>query len=203
MDVDPAASLRIWAIEFELGGRTFEVPALPAADWLLMLMNGDPPLGVLDMGDLSAVDEMILGEEVTFEEVNKALTLVIEQATGRSFHASLMLAQVAKMQWPIIGGDLVRRGMRFDQVSIGAALDAIYVTILERLKPEAAEKFQALLDSEVSPGGKIRPNRAKAMADFEDMAGPKPPPVKATSGLSGGGRPRTQLRPRPPRQAAR
>ena len=202
MDVDPAASLRIWAIEFELGGRTFEVPALPAADWLSMLMNGDP-LDILDMGDLSAVDEMILGGEVTSEEVGEALTMVIEQATGRSFHASLILAQVAKMQWPVIGGDLARRGMRFDQVSIGAALDAIYVTIMGLLKPEAAEKFQALLDSEVSPGGKIRPNRAKAMADFEDMAGPKPPPVKATAGLSGGGRPRTQLRPRPPRQAAR
>ena len=76
MDVDPAASLRIWAIEFELGGRTFEVPALPAADWLLMLMNGDPPLGVLDMGDLSAVDEMILGGEVASSEVGKALTMV-------------------------------------------------------------------------------------------------------------------------------
>lgn len=202
MDVDPAASMRIWAVEFELGGRTLEVPALPAADWLLMLMNGDL-LDVLDMGDLSAVDEMILGGEVTPEEVGKALTSVIEQATGRSFHASLILAQVAKMQWPVIGGELARRGMRLDQVSIGAALDAIYVTILDRLKPEAAEKFQALLDSEVSPGGKIRPNRAKAMADFEEMAGPKPPPVKATAGLSGGGRPRTRPRPRPPRQAAR
>lgn len=202
MDVDPAASMRIWAVEFELGGRTFEVPALPAADWLPMLMNGDP-LAVLDMGDLGAVDEMILGEEVTPEEVGEALTMVIEQATGRSLHASLTLAQVAKLQWPIIGGDLARRGMRFDQVSIGAALDAIHVTILGLLKPEAAEKFQALLDNEVSPGGKIKPNRAKAMADFEDMAGPKPPPVRATAGLSGGGRPRTRPRPRPPRQAAR
>lgn len=202
MDVDPAASLRIWAIEFELGGRTFEVPALPAADWLPLLLEGDP-LAVLDLGDLGEIDEMILGGEVTSEELGKALTMVIEQATGRSFHAALVLAQVAKMQWPIIGGDLVRRGMRFDQVSIGAALDAIHATILGLLKPEAAEKFQALLDSEVSPGGKIRPNRAKAMADFEEMAGPKPPPVKATSGLSGGGRPRTRPRPRPLRQAAR
>lgn len=202
MDVDPAASLRIWAIEFELGGRTFEVPALPAADWLPLLLEGDP-LAVLDLGDLGEIDEMILGGEITSEELGKALTSVIEQATGRSFHAALVLAQVAKMQWPIIGGDLVRRGMRFDQVSIGAALDAIHATILGLLKPEAAEKFQALLDSEVSPGGKIRPNRAKAMADFEEMAGPKPPPVKATSGLSGGGRPRTRPRPRPLRQAAR
>lgn len=202
MDVDPAASLRIWAVEFELGGRTFEVPALPAADWLPLLLEGDP-LAVLDLGDLGEIDEMILGEEITSEELGQAMTLVIEQATGRSFHAALVLAQVAKMQWPIIGGDLARRGMRFDQVSIGAALDAIHVTILGLLKPEAAEKFQALLDNEVSPGGKIKPNRAKAMADFEDMAGPKPPPVRATAGLSGGGRPRTQLRPRPPRQAAR
>src|SRR5690606_679962 len=157
--------MRIWAVEFELGGRTFEVPALPAADWLSMLMNGDP-LDVLDLGDLGAVDEMILGEAVTSEEVGNALTLVIEPATGRSFHASLTLAQVAKLQWPIIGGDWVRRGMRFDQAPIGAALDAIHVTILGLLKPEAAEKFQALLDNEVSPGGRIKPNRAKAMADF-------------------------------------
>lgn len=202
MDVDPAASLRIWAVEFELGGRTFEVPALPAADWLPLLLEGDP-LAVLDLGDLGEIDEMILGEEITSEELGQAMTLVIEQATGRSFHAALVLAQVAKMQWPIIGGDLARRGMRFDQVSIGAALDAIHVTILGLLKPEAAEKFQALLDNEVSPGGKIKPNRAKAMAAFEDMAGPKPPPVKATAGLSGGGRPRTRPRPRPLRQAAR
>lgn len=202
MDVDPAASLRIWAVEFDLGGRTFEVPALPAADWLPLLLEGDP-LAVLDLGDLGEIDEMILGEEITSEELGQAMTLVIEQATGRSFHAALVLAQVARLQWPVIGGDLARRGMCWDLVSIAAALDAIHVTILAFLKPEAAEKFQALLDNEVSPEGKVKPNRAKALADFEAMAGPKPPPVKATAARSGGGRPKTQPRRRPPRQAAR
>lgn len=209
MDVDPAASMRIWAVEFELGGRIFEVPALPAADWFPLLVQGDT-MAVINLiresepdpeqPEAPDLDEMILNGQVTVADLEEAVIEIIEQVSGRSLNATLALVQIAQALWTrVVGGELARCGFRWDEVSLGTALDAIYTVVMGRLKPEAAQRFQAIIDSSPGdPGQRRRPNRQKAMAEFEEMAGPKPQPVKATAGPSGGGRPRT--RPRPPQR---
>ena len=39
---EPAASLRVWAVEVTVGGRVLRVPPLPAADWLPVVIRSDP-----------------------------------------------------------------------------------------------------------------------------------------------------------------
>ncbi|HEU4752426.1 MAG TPA: hypothetical protein VFU47_04885, partial [Armatimonadota bacterium] len=210
VEVDPLASMRCWAIELELGGRTYEVPALPAVDWWPVLVSAD--LGqILDFvvstpEDPFNLDDLLLDGAFTTAELTQALTDALEEVAGRSFHAAFVLATVANSQWAAINGAMVQGGFRWDEQPLGAALDAIYAVVTGRLNEEALKKFLALLDNEaLTTGGKPTPRqRAKVETEFESMAGPKPTAgVVATGARSGSGRPKTQPRLQRPRQGGR
>lgn len=210
MEVDPLASMRCWALELELGGRTFDVPALPAADWWPVLISGDLPQ-VLDFvvstsGDL---DELLLAGEVTQAQLSRALTDAVEETAGRPLHAATVLASLASMHWATVNGELAKHGFRWDVMPLGAALDAIYLIAVNGIpeksddgKRRPRDEFLALLENEAMTPGKPTPRqRAKLVNEFEGMAGPRPTSgVKSTGGLSDNARPRTRTRPRPPRQ---
>lgn len=208
MDVDPLASMRCWAIELELGGRTFDVPALPAVDWWPVLVSGDLAL-ILDFvvstpGDPSSLDEMILTEGLGQDDLSEVLTDAVEAAAGRSLHAALVLAIVADSQWASINGAMVTRGFRWDQQPLGAALDAIYAEVVGRLEKDNLTKFLALLDNEGLTKGRKAKVSEKVVQEFEGFAGPRPTSgVKSTGGPSDNARPKTRRRPPPPRQGDR
>lgn len=200
MDVDPLASMRCWAITVDLGGKEFEIPALPAADWWPVLVSANPRrvLDLLKSNDAD-LDAMLLDGELTSAEIGEAVTDAIEEATGRSLHVSLVLALAADGHWPTIGGYLVQMGFRWDQQPIGAALDAIYAVIIGNMAEEARAKFEAVLENEslTQPGKKRTPSE-KVMTEFEAMAGPRPAPAppgqqprQSSAGPSGSAPPRT------------
>lgn len=204
MEVDPAASMRCWAIELELGGRTYDVPALPASDWWPVLSSRDPSL-ILDLvvstpDDPANLDDYLLSGEVDQDELAQALTDALEAAAGRSLHVSIVLATVAEMHWASINGALVRRGFRWEDQPLGAALDAIYAEVAGRLDEEALGKFEALLDDEsVTRPGKKRTASQKVRDEFEAMAGPRPTAgAGASAEPSGSERPRSQPQPQRP-----
>jgi hypothetical protein len=202
--------MRCWAIGIELGGREFEIPALPAVDWWPVLASGDLGM-VLDLipsspDDPASVDELLLSGTVSAGELEQALTDAVEEAAGRSLHAAIVLASLANARWADIGGDLARDQFRWDKRPLGAALDAVYNVVMSRMEDKGdRDRFLALLDNEGLTSGKPSPRqRARAEAEFETMAGPKPTTgVVATAERSGSERPRTRPRPRPPRRAAR
>ena len=210
VDVDPLASMRCWALELELGGRTFDVPALPAADWWPVLVSGDLSqildFAVSTSGDL---DDLLLTGEVTQDQLAQALTDAVEETAGRPLHASTVLASLASMHWTTINGELAKHGFRWDVMPLGAALDAIYLIAVNGI-PEKSEdgkrrprdEFLALLENEALTTGKPTPRqRAKLVNEFEGMAGPRPTSgVRSTGAPSDSARPRTRIRPRPPRQ---
>jgi hypothetical protein len=187
--VDPEASLRIWAVEVIIGDRTFEIPALPASVWFPVLAGGQPA-DVLDLimsnpDDPDNLDDFILTGTVTGEDLTSAISDTVEEVTGRPPHVAYILARVAELIWPTIGGELALRGFRWDTASIGAALDAIYTVAMSRLTKEGAEKLDSVLNRP-APGQKM--DRERALADFEAMAGPKP----TTGARSGGAHPKTR-----------
>lgn len=209
MDVDPLASMRCWAIEIELGGRTFDVPALPAVDWWPVLVTADLH-AVLDFivsspDDPNSLDEMLLSGGIDPEELTTALVDALEEATGRTMHSACVLASVATTHWTVVGGELAKLGFRWDIQPIGAALDAVFSVVISGIeKKEDRDKFLRLLDTDPMIKGRRGRNREKAVAEFETLAGPKPTAVlPATGAPSGNAHPRTPRLPRPPRQAAR
>lgn len=193
--------MRCWAITVELGGREFEIPALPAADWWPVV--SDPDLSrILDIVSSSNdLDEMLLSGQITAEELGNTLMEAIEEATGRAFHAVLVITHVANRQWSAVGGEMARAGFRWDVQPIGAALDLAFRSILACIPDkEAQDKFLGLLENEALTTGKVTTQgRERAMADFEAMAGPRPTAARATAGRSGSGLPRTP----PPRPQPR
>jgi hypothetical protein len=203
MNVDPAASMRIWELEIDLGGRTFDVPALPASGWFPVLLEGNPLL-VLDMIEDEALDDVLLSGQVSPEDLVEVLLVAIEQAAGRDFHAAFVLAQVAAVQWAAISGSLAERGFDWETRPLGAALDAIYAIVMKGLDKEGLARFQSLLDNPTSSLIRRRAGRRQqATEDFASIAGPKPQGgVIATAERSGSARPKTRLRSRPPRPPA-
>lgn len=199
--------MRCWAVTLELGGRTFEIPALPAADWWPVLVSGNLA-SILDfvestLDDPFDLDDLLLEGNLSQGELITALTDAVEVTCGRSLHASMVLAATAKMYWASINGSIARRGFRWDVQPLGAALDAIYVEVLGRLDKEPLEKFLAVLENEALTTGKPTQRQRAAITDeFESIAGPRPTVgVKSSGAPSDNARPKTRQRPRPPRRA--
>jgi hypothetical protein len=197
VDVDPVASLRCWAIDVELGGRTFEVPALPAADWFPIVLAGDP-VQVLDLlkstpEDMGQLDEAILAGDITVDEIQDALTDAVEQAAGRSLHAAMVLTVFASQNWSVVNGHLAERGFRWDVMPLGAALDAIYSATMALLKDEDSRtKFLRVLDTPLI-GRSGKRDRDKALSDFEAVAGPMPMPTGSVHVSTGSAPPRSSV----------
>lgn len=209
MDVDPLASMRCWAIDVELAGWTYTIPPRPAADWWPALETGSTA-SVIDLIDgfpdsahprRPDLNDLIL--ELPAGELTTALTDAVETATGRSLHASAVLAASAREYWPAIGGAIAKTGFRWDQQSIAAALDLIYLTFASSMDEKRLEEFDRLLENEsLSAGKPTERQRAKASGEFEQLAGPRPTGgARSTGERSGNARPRTRRQPRQPRQA--
>lgn len=207
MEVDPIASMRCWAIDLEVGGRTFTVPALPAVDWWPVLVDMDPTK-IIDMVEPGPEDigDLLLSGEIMAGELGEALTDALTEAAGRSVHVSFVLAALANAQWPEVNGHLVQRGFRWDVMPLGAALDAIYAVAIGGLGKEDREKFLGVLNNEaLSNGGKpTKRQRTEVVTEFETMAGPRPTKgvVRASDGPSDSGPPRTPTRSQPRRRDA-
>ena len=203
--VDPLASMRCWAIELELGGRTFDVPALPAVDWWPVLTSGNLTQ-ILDFvvstpGDPDSLDEVILAGGLG-SDLTEVLSDAVEAAAGRTFHAARVLAIVSESQWASINGAIVARGFQWDVQPLGAALDALYSEVTGRLDKDTLTKFLAILENEaLTKGGRKAKVSEKVVEEFEGLAGPRPTSgVKSTGAPSDNARPKTRTRPRPPRQ---
>lgn len=212
MDVDPAASMRCWEVDIELDRWTYTIPALPAADWWTAIRGGR----ITDLTDLISekpdprqpkrplLDDLI--PELEPGELTTALNDAIEEACGRSMHAAVVLVSVAADQWPSIGGAIAKAGFRWDVQPIGAALDLVYFIVASALEEKKREEFDALLENESLTAGKpTERQRAKAVAEFEEIAGPRPTSgarSQSTGAPSGSERTRTRRRPRPPRPGA-
>jgi hypothetical protein len=188
---DAVASLRIWAVEVELGGRTLRIPPLPAADWLPALMGADV-LGLRRLADDIDLDELLLDEGVTVAELTEALELLLESATGRNPWSAFLLAHMAAEHWHVIGADLVRAGLRFESISIAAALDAIYGSACRSMDEKGIARFNAALDR--PPAGTVKPEAIRA------PRGAKPLPASAEQYVRV--RPRSRLRRPQDRQGA-
>lgn len=195
--------MRCWAIDLELAGHMFDIPAMPAADWWPVLTTGDLALILDFIEDTGDLDDLILDGRLPPGALADALTDAIEVTAGRTLHAAMVLATVATSHWASINGTITGTGFRWDGQPLGAALDAIHAEITSRLEKADLAKFMTLLDNEALTGRKRGRGSSKAAEQFEMVAGPKPTSgVKSTGGPSDNARPRTRTQPRPPHPAA-
>lgn len=188
---DPAASLRIWAVEVDLAGFTLRIPPLPASDWLPILMRLEV-LGLMELIEDVDLDEPLMDGTLKADQVVKALEELTEAATGRTQWCTMMLALSAREHWHVVGADLARAGVRFDQISIGAALDAIYGSLCRSMDEKGIAKFNRALEH--PPVDTVQPR------EIRPPRGAKPLPASAEQYVRV--RPKTVLRRPQDRQPA-
>ena len=145
LEFDPVASMRMWAVEIEAGDRLLRIPPLPAADWMPCLMRMDV-MGVLDLAEDVDLDDALMDGEITTEQARDAAVKLLESAAGRTCWTSMALVALATRYWMTVGADLMRMSVKFDQISLGAALDAIYGSLTKGLDEKGLKRLNATLE---------------------------------------------------------
>lgn len=152
---DALAALRIWALEVELAGETFEVPARPASDWFLAILDEDALLplipGLMDREDEERIGELLLDGTIDTGLLVTRSRELLTAASGRAWWEADRLIRSSGASWHIIGGELTRLGVDLEKVSLAAALNAIYVICVRTMDEKERNKFD--IDLRLPPIG--------------------------------------------------
>lgn len=140
--------MRPWPLTIELGGEDYEVPALPAADWLYYLMRKEPDVdGLLDEL-LPDLEDLLLDGVVDIDEVYDMTLDLITTVCARPWWVALRLISVARSSWDILGPDLIKRNLDPNRHSLAAWLDVALVSILNNMEPKDTTMFTLRLEAE-------------------------------------------------------
>lgn len=156
---DPAAPLRCWAVDVDLLGHTWHIPALPAADWIGAAPGGEDYTGIIP-GLLAEPDAaeviadaylaMLDGGDDPSEAIATAARDAIEAATGVSWWIGERLMWLAQ-QWEGVGGELIRQGIDFARAPIGAVCVAVWRII--SAVPDESTRAKLVAQIERPPAG--------------------------------------------------
>jgi hypothetical protein len=161
LEFDPIASMRIWAVEVDLGPHVARIPPTCAADWLPTLMRMDV-MGVLDLVEGVDITDALIDGEITSTQARDAAVKLLESAAGRTCWTTMALVSLATRYWGSIGADLMRVSVKFDQISLGAALDAIYGSLCKGMDEKGIRRLNVTLE--------------RAPLEFTLALGGQPPP---------------------------
>ncbi len=155
MAADALAALKIWALEVELAGETFAVPARPAADWFLAILDEEAVLplipGMMEADADDRIGELLLDEVIDTDLLVTRSRELLTAAAGRSWWEADRLIRSSAASWHIIGGELTRLGVDLEKVSLAAALNAIYVICVRTMDDKERNKFD--IDLRLPPIG--------------------------------------------------
>ncbi len=141
---DPLASLGSNEIEVWIAGKQWVVPAMSASQWLTLLWADpfDPDSIFPDLVDADEdVFDGILDGSIPFNDVFEVAMEILEEASGYRWWFTLRLTSLMKEMWPRLGGMMINRGMRAQDMNLGAWCTAAYALCLENQKPADAYKF--------------------------------------------------------------
>lgn len=142
--MDSAAILRVWSVEVTVGDLTFEIPALPAADWILAMADRDALSvvpGLLNPEDEAQLDDALAFGEVSLEDVRTASRDAVEAASGRPWWEAYRLVLMATENADQVLGTMLARGMNLDSMSLGAFCVAAYALATAHMDKKDKLKF--------------------------------------------------------------
>lgn len=155
MAADALAALKIWALDVELGGETFTVPALPASDWFIAVLRDDVALplipGLMEGDAEDRISDQLLDGDIDIDLIVTRSRELLTEAAGRPWWEADRLIRSSGASWHIIGGELTRLGVKLEEVSLAAALNAIYVICTRTMDEKERNKFD--IDLRLPPIG--------------------------------------------------
>lgn len=158
---DPVWSLRPWPVTVKAIGTLFEIPALPATDWLAILMTAEPELedlfpGLLEESEQELLEDALLDGFISVEECYGITLDIISMVAGRPWWVAMRLIQMALTSWQVLGAELILKGVDSEKLSLSAWLDVLLLTIMRNIDSKDATMFSIRLeqppaDIEVEP----------------------------------------------------
>lgn len=186
---DALAALRIWALDVELGGEVFTVPALAADEWFLAILDDTQVLplipGLMSGNAEERISDLLLDGLTTTDEIVTRSRELLTEAAGRPWWEADRLIRSSAASWNIIGGELTRLGVDLGRVSLAAALNAIYVICVRTMDEKERNKFD--VDLRLPPIGieGVKPeemyDQRAAEAAFASLMGQAMPPSPVES----------------------
>ncbi len=149
---DPVQSLAPYSVVVSVAGCEMEIPPLPAADWLAVLMAETPTLddvfpGLLDEEDQNTVEEMIIQGDLDIDEYRQVLLDVIETVSARRWWVALRLIEGARTSWDVLGGTMGLKGIDATQVSLSSWLDVLLLVTINAMEPKDVQMWTMKLEA--------------------------------------------------------
>ena len=160
---DPASSLRPSPIVITVGGREIEIPALPAVEWLEVLMADNFQFDDLFIELLPDGVDVMLGDWVPVEDMEDLGLAILEQASARHWWIALRLIGTLMDHWDVMGAEATFHNVDPSRLSLAAWLDSMLVLLMQRIQAEQQAMFVSRL--EAPPAGEELP-----VEDFEMSA---------------------------------
>lgn len=157
---DPVQSLQPWPVLVTVGGVDFEIPALPAASWLSVLMVENLQLddvfpGLLEPADTDWVEEQMLSGSLALDDVQGTILDIVENVSARKWWIALRLVDVARSSWDHLGAEMLFRGIDAGRISLAGWLDVLMLVIVRAVEPEQWQSF--ILRLEAPPENEAEP----------------------------------------------
>lgn len=135
----PTRSLRPVPLVFTVAGTEFEVPPLPAADWLGTLMQDWIPDDViLDLVPNGVAAVMAIDDPQDCENLVLAL---VEEASGRDWWVALRLIGAIAGGWHVLGPEMFLNHVDPQQLSLAGWLDAMSLILARAMDREHLAMF--------------------------------------------------------------
>lgn len=149
--VDPLASLTTWPIEFFLGGRQYTIPAMPAADWLVAILDElgsfEAVVELLPVSDKAELEQAIIDGKVAEQAKEETFRDAVEAVAGRPWWVVINYGNLLRTFWGRFHGRLLLSGLDPQRVSLGAYLDAFYASLIEGRDEQARQKIDNYLET--------------------------------------------------------
>lgn len=147
LNKDPTWSLKPWPVTVTVQGRDFTIAAMPASDWLAVLMAQDLSADDILQELLPDLEEYIYEAELSLDEVYEVCLDVIATVTARPWWVALRLVAVARDNWHVICDDMLLYDA--DRLPLSAWLDVLLLVVLKRMENSKTTMF--LLQLETPP----------------------------------------------------
>lgn len=168
LNKDPIWSLKPWPVTIEMHGVALTIPALPAVDWLVVLMQEELTLDDFIDELIPEAEDMLFSDELNLPELYEVCLEVITVASARPWWIALRLINVAKDNWHILCGDLLKQDAT--RMSLSGWLDVCLLTILKNMDPKDTTMFTMRLETP-PPDVEVKPEELEMGADaFLNMA---------------------------------
>lgn len=175
MASDLLASLKPWSIEdIVIVDRTYRIPALPAVDWLAILLDEQVSLfaitGLLEPDANEDIELHILNDAYSYEEWEELVWELVAIAAGRPWWTTLYLIGNAKSATNVdmVKGELALHGVDATRISLSSWLDAVYRIFTQHMTQEDRQRVDLIL-ARPPAGIKVKTDVKANRASFEAL----------------------------------